>query len=117
MAAAGLGHIGRGDVVFVTARIVLLGAMVLPCISFLGALEILQTEVPLRFRPLEFSPGAFRLGLVRPRIDHKQQIARFHLLPILEMDGIKITADPRAHLDGLDRLKSAGEIIPFGDFL
>ena len=112
----GLNHIGRGDVVFVTARVVLLRGYGAALHQLFGALEILQREIALGFRPLEFGPGAFRLRFVRPRIDHEQQIARLHLLPILEMDGIQIAADSRAHLDRLDRLQPSGKIIPFGDF-
>ena len=85
--------------------------------QLLGALKILQREIVLCFSPLEFGPGAFRLGFVRPWIDHEQEIARFHHLPILEMDGIQVAADPCAHFDGFNRLQASGKIVPFGDFL
>ena len=65
-------NIGHGDIVFVPARIKLLRSNGAALHQLFGALEILQSEIALGFRPLEFSPGAFGLGLVRPGIDHKQ---------------------------------------------
>ncbi len=88
-----------------------------PLHQLLGALQILLSEVPLSFRPLEFRVGAFRLGFVRPGVDDEQEIARFDCLAILEMDRIKVTANPCAHFHGLYRFQAAGEVIPFGDFL
>ena len=113
----GLNHIGRSDIVFVAARVKLLRSYGASLHQPFGALEILQREISLGFRPLQLGPRPFRLGLIRPGIDYKQQIACLHLLPIFEMDGIQITVDSRAHLDRFDRLQAAGKIIPFGHLL
>ena len=59
----GLYHIGHSDVVFVTARIILLGGNGPALHQLFGALEILQSEVALGFCALEVGPGAFGLGL------------------------------------------------------
>ena len=84
-----------------------------------------------RTRPFEGLLGELRLGLrlderclrlgqcylERPFVDREENLPLRDELAIGEMDLVEITGDTRADLDGLGRLKTAGELVPLDKFL
>ena len=54
-------------------------------------------------------------GLERPAIDGEEQVALLHQLAVLEVDGVEIARDARAHLDGVDGDEAADILVVVGD--
>ena len=64
---------------------------------------------------IELRLGLIQRALERARIDGEQEIALLHVLAVGEHDLGEIAGDAGAHLDGFDRGKAAGELIPLDD--
>src|SRR5579863_3087645 len=71
-----------------------------------------RRKIQLRSCPLELGLEALDLDLKGARVDLKQQLAFGHVRALGELHGLDEAADPRMHLDGIDRLQLSGELRP-----
>src|SRR4029078_7736580 len=94
-------------------------ALVIGLLRRIVVLAELGSAGELRLGKLKLSLGLRLLGLRRlertleqTRLDDEQKVALLDQLAVREIDGLEITADPRAHLARLARLHLAGAIGP-----
>ncbi len=84
----------------------------------------LAGPVELELGQLRPRPGAVDRGLrlldgdlIGPGVDHEQQLALLDDLAVREADGLQVARDPGAHVDPLERLEPAGELVIFRELL
>jgi hypothetical protein len=61
--------------------------------------------------------GEIELSPIPARIDREEQVTLVHQLPGLKADGLEVTRDTGAELDGLDGVDVTGELLVFRDEL
>ncbi len=81
----------------------------------LRAVEIGHREVERGLGARQIGARLLERGLERPLVDGEQQIALLHQLAVLEMDGLEIAGNARAHFDGIDRDEAADIFVLVGD--
>ena len=83
----------------------------------LSAVRVGPTERRVGARLQHLRHGAIDLGLERARVDLEQELAFADVRPFRQGRRVDVAADPRPHLDRLDRLQPAGEIVPLAEGL
>ena len=83
--------------------------------QILGAVEVGLPELLLCLRLQERAVGVVQIGLVRARINGKEQVALFDDAARLEIDAHQVAADPRANLDAFDGIGAPDVFVPFND--
>ena len=83
--------------------------------KLLAALELALGQQHARLRGRNLRLRAVDLGGVGRRVDGDQQVALLHQRAFAKVRRLHGAGDTRAHLDALDRLEPAGELVPQRD--